>query len=541
MERVMSGIFKPQNSEDDQDVDDIEDDDCSDAVGLDLGDVQEEDENDLASEADLEDQEFNSQNSKRQNQHENLTCSHEQTADHEENKSMHMHVSHDHNHCHKNSAESAKEHEAHQLRAKHHAEVWAGKGLGLLPDGSVPTGMDAVKHAVCEFARGSVRGAALGMSIKGALSLVLGLLKGVKNWKRAVSNAVGPDSRRFAGFMGAFVGCFRLTNAAMTSYTGQDTPFNSGVAGTLAGLTLLLDAQHRRQMISLNLFVRAVDVAVKGLVRKDILPYWKHFEALMFGICNVPIMYGFLFEPDILERGYYKWILHMGDVTDKGLAATLRVRRQALAEGRDFPFQPCCVGYHEGPCTVHCLKDWVFGLKRASKVYVSVHLLGLALHYKSLMKDPSSQLLKTAIGFASSCAFLSTYVLCIKGSQCFLRNMRQTDSDWHAVVAGLLTSFSTYFERPSRVSELMLYCFPKSLEGAYIYLRKRKLIGVIKHFDAMLFMVTMGLLASSAKTDFKSSYFTTMCFILGSQPTKAADRDMAFAAAAAAPPPSSSS
>ena len=167
----------------------------------------------------------------------------------------------------------------------------------------------------------------------------------------AVQQFVSLDARQFARFLGGFSGIFRGVNALLASVNGKDSSDNAMVAGGVASLAILFDEKSRRQNIALYLFVRAIDVYVKKLVRLGVLPYWSHFESFLFGVCNMPIMYGFLFDPSILQKGYYKWILSMGNVTDKGLDATLRARRLAQLEGKDIPLCPCSSGYHEGPCT----------------------------------------------------------------------------------------------------------------------------------------------------------------------------------------------
>jgi hypothetical protein len=418
---------------------------------------------------------------------------------------------------------SASAHAAYQRRVEREASActaqWPGKGLGLLADGSVPRGGAAVRHALLELAKGIARGGLAGLSLKGALSLVLSALGGAKGGAgAALRAAAGPDTRQFALFLGALVGLFRGLNAVSTAWEGRDAPVSAARAGAVAGVALLLDEASRRQMIALYLFSRGLDVATKRLVRDGRIPYWKHFEALLFGVSNMPIMYGFLFMPEILQPSYYKWILRMGVVTDKGLAGTLRERRDTFFKtGELIPFRPCSHGYHTGPCTVHCATDWVAGLLRAGKIYLPVHLVPLLLlRTKALAKDPAPVLSRTALGFASSCAFLSTYVLCVKGSQCFLRNLRQEDAGWHALVAGLLTGLSTYLEQPARISELMLYCLPRGLEATWIYLERAGYVVSIKNFEAVFMSCAMAVLLSSSKADFKRAYYDSLCFLLGS-------------------------
>mmetsp|Transcript_17479 Transcript_17479/g.27283 ORF Transcript_17479/g.27283 Transcript_17479/m.27283 type:complete len:360 (-) Transcript_17479:172-1251(-) len=336
---------------------------------------------------------------------------------------------------------------------------------------------------------------------------------------KAFKESLGKDTRKFAMFLSTLIGGFRALNVLFTCQSGKDCPENAMKAGALASLSILLDDSSRRLSISLYLFSRSLDVLVKRLVREGKLPYWKYFETFLFGFANVPIMYGFLFEPDILQKGYYNWILNMGDVTHDGLGETLRVRRdEYFQHGRKIPFRPCNSGYHEGSCLKHSTGDWFRGLIRAGKIYLPVHFIPLLLfRYKALLRDPSEALFKTSIALLRSCCFLTTYVLCIKGTNCFLRNLFKRDATWHALLAGQLTSFACLFEKPSRVSELTLYCLPRAAEATWTYLLRRGSVKSIKYSETLLFTAAMAVLLSGSRADFKPTYHRSLCFLIGSK------------------------
>jgi len=319
-------------------------------------------------------------------------------------------------------------------------------------------------------------------------------------------------------FLSAFIGLFRLVNTSCAVFRGVDSPLNSAVGGAVASISLLFDDVERRQGVALYLFVRGWEVYVKQLVRVGVFPYWKYAESFLFGVANMPIMYGFLFEPDLLQRGYYKWILSMGNITDQGLGDTLRVRRDAyFNRGEIIPFRNCSCGYHEGPCTSYCIIDWFRGLLRAGKIYFPVHFLPLLIfRYNAVAKDPQGQILKTGIALLNSCCFLTSYQILVKGSECFLRNNRHVDSSWHALVSGLLTGLSCLFERDSRVSELMLYCMPRGIEAGWNYLTKYGYVKNIKYAEVGFMAVAMGMLTASARADFKLTYHRSLCFLIGS-------------------------
>jgi hypothetical protein len=262
-----------------------------------------------------------------------------------------------------------------------------------------------------------------------------------------------------------------------------------------------------------------MSVLVKALCREQYLPYWQHAEAAMFGLVNGPIMYAFLLDPEVMDPGYYRWILGMGAVTHDGLDKTLRVRRRHLeTTGELLPFHACQPHYHEGPCVPYCTYDWFLGLGRAFKIYAPVHILPVLLFkQKKLIKEPKTVLYELARALLLSCMFLSSYQYIVKQSQCLIRNAIQSDTSQQAFLGGLLTGFACLFERPSRVSELMLYCVPKSLQVIWLFGRKHysSWVKPVPWFEVPLFMIGSAILVSGMKQDLNTTYFNLLKFLVG--------------------------
>lgn len=148
-------------------------------------------------------------------------------------------------------------------------------------------------------------------------------------------------------------------------------------------------------MISIFITVRAAHIVGKALSREQYLPYWEHAESALFGLVNNrtallllvftylfshraaqvngPIMYAFLFETDIMDPGYYRWILNMGAITHEGLDITLRERRaEYFKTGVLLPFVTCQPHYHNGSCLGYCTFDWFLGLGRGGCFFFSL-------------------------------------------------------------------------------------------------------------------------------------------------------------------------
>lgn len=236
---------------------------------------------------------------------------------------------------------------------------WCSKGMAAETKNKTP---------LTEGMAGFARGAAMAYTVKSLLALVFAALSFSKQRKKLsvaeiLLEAVGRDTLRFSLFYGTWSGIFRSVNLFLYQRRKVDDQLNAFIAGAVAGLALLIDDVERRRGIAIWIAVRAASVAVKALAREEKIPYWKHAESALFGLVNGPIMYAFLLEPDIMDQGYYKWILNMGSVTHEGLDITLRQRRDALAKtGAVLPFHTCQPHYHSGTCLGHCSSDWVYGV-----------------------------------------------------------------------------------------------------------------------------------------------------------------------------------
>ena len=337
--------------------------------------------------------------------------------------------------------------------------------------------------------------------------------------KKALKLAGGKDSLRFSMFLASFSGGFRALVTLLTSITGQDIPSNSLFAAGISSIALLIDESSRRQTIALYLFARSLDAVIKMCVRDGILPQLNWFYSFVFGVVNIPIQYGFIFMPEILQRGYYKWILNMGAIPEIGIFRTLRERRSLYFDsGIKIPHRLCSEGgLHHDSCLWNSCSDWIFGVARAGKIYLPVHLISLAVfRHKALFNTPGDQLKRITLALVNSCLFLSTYTFIVKGTVCSLRNLRKRDSGWHAIVAGMMTGLSTLFESRSRVSELTLYCIPKGLEAAWTYMKMHGAVKSIPNFEAVFFSFAMAILCSARKRVFRETHFKALCFVLGS-------------------------
>ena len=291
------------------------------------------------------------------------------------------------------------------------------------------------------------------------------------------------------------------------------------IAGFLSGAALLLDAPERRKTLALYAFVRGFDVVLHAMQNKGALPSWKYQSHFLFSLVNVPIMYGFLYEKDILEPWYYRWIHWMGQTSDKSFRYLWLDEWDAQHREVDpLPFRSSAGHFYEKNRELELGADWFYGLKRAASVYFPVHLLSLVLRWRTLAKlDPKTTLplLRRFVrNMALSSAFLTTYQYLVKSTAVTLRDVCQLDHGWHGILAGATTGLACLFESPGRVNELMLYCMPKGLDATFIALRRRGYVSTLRNGEVLIFMAAMAALLGTDRREYKRTYRMLIDFLL---------------------------
>ncbi len=104
------------------------------------------------------------------------------------------------------------------------------------------------------------------------------------------------DTIRFGGFVSCFVASFRITELSSRHWRHKKDKWNLVLAGGISGLSLLVDAKHRRSTIALYLCVRMMEV------------YSRQFKGLKYGaewgfaISNAMIVYAFIVDPTLLPK-----------------------------------------------------------------------------------------------------------------------------------------------------------------------------------------------------------------------------------------------
>lgn len=99
----------------------------------------------------------------------------------------------------------------------------------------------------------------------------------------------------------------------MRKIRGTDDRWNSFIAGSLAGTSLLIDSKSRRIAIALYLSTRSAQCFYNAMIDRGLVPSFTHGNTLLMGVLNMQIIYSFLCVPDTLSKPYYEWIYNLCD------------------------------------------------------------------------------------------------------------------------------------------------------------------------------------------------------------------------------------
>ncbi|KAI9303803.1 hypothetical protein BJ944DRAFT_256600 [Cunninghamella echinulata] len=138
--------------------------------------------------------------------------------------------------------------------------------------------------------------------------------------------------RRLAGntFLSSYKGILCLMRRIRGTKDAASDRLNAFVAGAVAGLSLLIDPDHRRrQSIMLYLLTRSLQFNGAWLMKvweksrekrhKLAKGLQNHVGVLVMMLANMQIIYAFLFDPDTLPKSYYAFLVtHSGWKGDVG-------------------------------------------------------------------------------------------------------------------------------------------------------------------------------------------------------------------------------
>ncbi|MES1913462.1 MAG: hypothetical protein MHM6MM_005665 [Cercozoa sp. M6MM] len=237
-----------------------------------------------------------------------------------------------------------------------------------------------------------------------------------------------------------------------------------GVATFLASSVFYLYNPLFKSSIPLWIFVRGVADLLRSVndSQSDSTAAW----CALFGVTQAPLMFAFLHRPAALHGTLHDFVLRAGNM-DRCKLNSLKVQSDFARDNKLHVSQhaPCSPLFHEDPsCWRYNTTEWTRGFARGARVYLPLQLIRLIVRLVSRSGSVADAVTSTLRGTVRSSAFVATYVVVMKSSQCALRHATGRDTWWTASLGGLLTAFSLALDQPTRQRELTLFCLPRALE-----------------------------------------------------------------------------
>lgn len=153
-------------------------------------------------------------------------------------------------------------------------------------------------------AKGFVRGAVLGLSLRAAIALVFGLIKGslAKNPK-SLLKIFASSNMKLVYFLSGMIGFHRSAICIARHYT-KNEKLSSFIAGLASGVPLLVEEAETRMLFSMYLLVRAADTACRYLVSQELLPKVPKFIEFVYIFALSILIYAGVYHPDCTNKGF---------------------------------------------------------------------------------------------------------------------------------------------------------------------------------------------------------------------------------------------
>lgn len=110
-------------------------------------------------------------------------------------------------------------------------------------------------------------------------------------------------------FFCAYVALFRVTNCFLRWIFGHDHPGVFGCAsGLVAGLSSVF---YPSTSITMYAISKMIEILVMKAVAKNILPYIKHFDIILYSMSMAIMFHAAVFEPHNIRPGYWKFMISL--------------------------------------------------------------------------------------------------------------------------------------------------------------------------------------------------------------------------------------
>jgi hypothetical protein len=264
----------------------------------------------------------------------------------------------------------------------------------------------------------------------------------------------------------------------------QDGKWDSGIAGGLAAITMLLfeGEESMRRILGHYSAVRALQIFYNKSSLYKIWGDWPY--SLLFMLSSGQIVYCFAKRPEILDPEYRAfltkvtvfhptiiqtlrnrlWRRHIDFEGVSKIVLKYREESMSLALKRHPTMVGCDWIHPESTCTKKVLGIWPLIFKMMFPVYGSLHAIpSLIFRPGTILSNPLAFIKAVLLATARSSSFLATFIFIFQFALCAHRNvigagiLGRKDSFLLYGFFGFLAASSIFIEKENRRVELSLY------------------------------------------------------------------------------------
>ncbi|KAG9451694.1 hypothetical protein H6P81_004598 [Aristolochia fimbriata] len=330
---------------------------------------------------------------------------------------------------------------------------------------------------------------------------------------------VREEACRIGLLFGGFTGSYHAIRCFLRKFRKKETPLNSILAGSIAGLSILaLDGSSRRRTLALYLLARLSQCAYNSAKSKNKFhlwgSHWRHGDSLLFALACAQVMYAFVMRPESLPKAYQDFIQKTGPVAEPvykavrdncrgspvdvvALSAFLSKQRRppSFVKLEEYPsIIPCSIIHpHTSSCLAQNGRAASATFRKTFPLYFSLTFVPfVVLHLQKFLESPFQVSLTAVLDAIRSTTFLSAFVGIFQGVICLHRKVASKDHKLVYWFAGGLAALSVLLEKKARRAELALYVLPRAGDSLWYILVNRHFFPDIKHAEVVLFCLCMG-------------------------------------------------
>ncbi|XXQ33732.1 Transmembrane protein 135 N-terminal domain-containing protein [Plasmodiophora brassicae] len=319
------------------------------------------------------------------------------------------------------------------------------------------------------------------------------------------------------------------------------TSISTAVVGACAGTSLLFAPKSYRVPLAVFFGVRALEVSVRLLNRRGLLPHVPHSDVLLMALASGQVLYAYVFDPSLLDKGYLGFLNYQGGkarvVVDSysncmmgkeipgGQLAKLNLHRQRIGLAPVSPGHDGCEILHPGTssCFGATVSFFLESMRRALPVYVPVYFLPLLMFKtRRILSQPWQQSWHTVLGILRSSSFLASYCSVAWLVSCWARTIG-LKSPISGYLSGLAAGSTVAIEKGPRRIELALYVLSRALYTFGHYIERactaRQVRVHVPHLEVASFMITCAIICHSFVWDpssLRSGYYNLLKWMIGS-------------------------